>query len=130
MSDPIRDAVAFCISDHHGHWLQVRRPDHSPGGGQVGFPAGKLEPGETQQQAVIRECFEELGVIATPKKHLTTIDLPEWGIRLHAWLTTIKGDLTPNEREVAEILWMSRSAITTHPTELRSSRLIAEHLPR
>ncbi len=54
-------AVAV-IRDQKGRVLLSRRHDHLHQGGLWEFPGGKLEPGETLQQALRREIREELGV--------------------------------------------------------------------
>jgi len=43
-------------------FLICRRPMHKARGGQWEFAGGKVEPGETRQQAIVREIREELGV--------------------------------------------------------------------
>jgi 8-oxo-dGTP diphosphatase len=48
----------------------------APGGAlglQWEFPGGKLEPGETPEQAIVREVGEELSVGATPHEILETV---------------------------------------------------------
>jgi len=46
-------------------------------GGALGlmweFPGGKIERGETPEQAIVREVREELGVLATPLERLHTV---------------------------------------------------------
>jgi 8-oxo-dGTP diphosphatase len=46
-------------------------------GGALGlqweFPGGKIEPGESPEQAVVREVREELGVTATPLERLDNV---------------------------------------------------------
>lgn len=53
-------AVAVIIRD--GRVLIARRPDHVHQGGLLEFPGGKVEPGETVQQALMREIAEETGL--------------------------------------------------------------------
>lgn len=53
----------FVIVEHEGHVLLIRERKH----GQLWYaPAGGLEPGETIQQAAIRETMEEAGVRIEP----------------------------------------------------------------
>ncbi|MBQ1343956.1 MAG: (deoxy)nucleoside triphosphate pyrophosphohydrolase [Firmicutes bacterium] len=64
MSEPVRVAAALILRE--GRFLICRRPMHKARGGLWEFPGGKLEPGESAEQALIRECREELAIEVTP----------------------------------------------------------------
>jgi len=53
--------------------LMTQRPPGGALGLQWEFPGGKLEPGETPEQAIVREVREELAVGATPHERLDTV---------------------------------------------------------
>src|SRR5690554_1119213 len=57
-------AVGVIIRD--GRVLIARRPATAHQGGLLEFPGGKVEPGETVQQALARELLEETGVTVRP----------------------------------------------------------------
>ena len=44
-------------------YLFLHRLDHKPEGGKWGAPAGKVDPGETKEAAMVRELEEETGII-------------------------------------------------------------------
>ncbi|WP_370970785.1 NUDIX hydrolase [Amycolatopsis sp. cg9] len=54
--------IAF---DDHGRLLLIRRRN-DPGSGQWSLPGGRVEPGETDETAVIRELREETGLDVIP----------------------------------------------------------------
>ncbi|XBQ14790.1 MAG: (deoxy)nucleoside triphosphate pyrophosphohydrolase [Oceanicaulis sp.] len=55
--------VAACaLVDTDGRVLIAQRPEGKPQAGLWEFPGGKVEAGESPEQAVIRELREELGV--------------------------------------------------------------------
>ncbi|WP_269450766.1 Nudix family hydrolase [Stenotrophomonas sp. MMGLT7] len=56
--------VAAVIADRRGRILLTRRTGKSDLAGLWEFPGGKLEPGETSEQALVRELREELGIEA------------------------------------------------------------------
>lgn len=47
-------------------FLACQRPEHKARGLLWEFVGGKVEPGETREQALVRECREELDVIVVP----------------------------------------------------------------
>ena len=61
-----RVRVAAAVIRKGGRVLLTRRPPGGPLGLQWEFPGGKIEPGETVQQALVREIHEELGVEVRP----------------------------------------------------------------
>ena len=66
-------AVGVIINDV-GEVLIARRASHLHQGGLWEFPGGKLEPGETVEQALVRELQEELAIYARSFDPLTTIE--------------------------------------------------------
>jgi 8-oxo-dGTP pyrophosphatase MutT (NUDIX family) len=48
---------------------------HRTAKGNVNFPKGKIEPGESAEQAAAREVFEETGLVAEVVAELGTLDL-------------------------------------------------------
>lgn len=55
------EVVAALIWDHN-KFLVCQRPSHKPRGLLWEFVGGKVEPDETKEGALIRECREELGI--------------------------------------------------------------------
>jgi 8-oxo-dGTP pyrophosphatase MutT (NUDIX family) len=77
--------------------------------GQISFPGGSVDAGESAQQAALREADEELGLATTAVEVLGELDdVPTFvsGYLIHpfvAWITD-PPKLRPNPAEVAEIL--------------------------
>jgi 8-oxo-dGTP diphosphatase len=81
---PVDVAVGVLI-DADGRFLLTSRPEGKVYAGHWEFPGGKLEPGETVEQALRRELHEELGITighAQPWQ-VTLHDYPHALVRLH-----------------------------------------------
>lgn len=60
---PVVHVAVGVLSDAHAKILIARRSSAAHQGGLWEFPGGKLEPGESLEQALARELHEELGVV-------------------------------------------------------------------
>lgn len=92
----IIDVVAAII-EHQGRILLARRPESGDQPGLWEFPGGKVEAGESQQAALIRELEEELAITASPGHYVASQQHEVSGrvIRLHAWhITEFTGEVT------------------------------------
>jgi 8-oxo-dGTP diphosphatase len=81
----IVEAAAAVILKPDGHFLLGRRPEGKPYAGYWEFPGGKIEPGETAAQALVRELHEELGIEADCYTPWITREFvyPHAHVRLH-----------------------------------------------
>ncbi|WP_240149342.1 NUDIX hydrolase [Asaia sp. As-1742] len=68
---PIAATIAAVF--HEGRILLVRRAN-PPDAGRWGFPGGKIEAGETIENAAVRELLEETGVHAEALRVFTAVD--------------------------------------------------------
>ncbi|HHG8772525.1 TPA: pyrimidine (deoxy)nucleoside triphosphate diphosphatase [Raoultella planticola] len=79
--------VVAAIIEQDGKILLAQRPDHADQPGMWEFAGGKVEPGESQPQALIRELQEELGITAHVERYVASHqrDVSGRPIHLHAW---------------------------------------------
>ena len=105
------EVVAACLikSDR---FLLCRRPLHKARGGQWEFPGGKVEPGETKEQAIERELREELGVEIRADGVLAQVDhgYPDLNIRLTLMKTSLMEGV-PRLLEHSELKWVTMEEV-------------------
>ena len=92
--------------------LTVRTDSLGRHGGQVSLPGGVIEPGETFEQAALREAHEEIALPLGGVRvlgQLTPLDIPVSGFRLHPVVAAAgtRPMLKPAGGEVARILDIS-----------------------
>jgi len=105
--------TAGCFLEYDGKFVILHRQPHKPEGNTWGLPAGKVDPGETDQDAVLRELWEETGYRAKPDEleflgeeifHFPelTVEFPTFRVRL-----TKPFDVTQREGEHQDHKWVT-----------------------
>jgi len=61
VSGSVIPCVGAVVTDGQGRLLMIKR-GHEPGAGLWSIPGGRIEPGETDAEALVREMFEETGL--------------------------------------------------------------------
>lgn len=107
ISRKVVEVAAGIINDPQGRVLLMQRLPGKHLAGLWEFPGGKLEPGETVEQALVRELDEELGIEVVASRPLISISwrYPEKSVRLHALRVTVwQGE--PLAREGHPLRWV------------------------
>lgn len=108
------DVVAALIWDGD-RFLICRRPAHKARGLLWEFVGGKVEPGETRQEALIRECREELDIEIKPGALFMelTHEYPDLTVHLSLFHASIlRGE--PKLLEHSDMRWITRSEIPNY----------------
>ena len=108
--------LVFPIDDRAHILLTVRAETLGRHRGQVSLPGGVLEPGETYEQAALREAHEEVALPFDGVRvlgALTPLDIPVSGFRLHPIIAALnwRPTLSPAGGEVARIVEVDVEAL-------------------
>lgn len=110
MSDrKIIEVVGAIIKDGD-RYLVGQRAVYKSQGGLWEFMGGKIEPGETPEQALARECREELDLEIENERIIDSVvhEYPEKTIRLTLIECTPKVGSLPRPNEHQDIRWVTR----------------------
>ncbi|MDF0370294.1 MULTISPECIES: (deoxy)nucleoside triphosphate pyrophosphohydrolase [Streptomyces] len=131
MSDSVVVAGAVCDG---GRLLAARRSAPPELAGRWELPGGKQEPGESGEQALVRELREELGVEAEPRERIPGewplkpgLVLRVWTVRLVSGVPSPLEDhdelrwLTPDETDTVDWLDQDRPAVAEAARRLREA---------
>ena len=104
---PKREAIVAVLR-RGGRVLAIRRGPGVPRPGYWQPLSGKVEPGETQEQAVVREVREEVGLTVSPLAKVWESETDDGLFRLHWWTAdATTGEVVPDPVEVAETRWVT-----------------------
>ena len=101
------EVVAALIWDEN-RFLACQRPAHKARGLLWEFVGGKVEPGETREQALIRECQEELDVTVAVQDVFMEVDhvYPDLTVHLTLFNASI-AEGVPQKIEHNDLRWIT-----------------------
>jgi 8-oxo-dGTP diphosphatase len=117
VSGSVIPCVGAVIKDDQGRLLLIKR-GHEPGAGLWSIPGGRIEPGETDAEALVREMREEtglavqagplLGSVRRPGQDGNVLDIRDYAA------TVTGGTLRPGD-DAAEARWVAVSELLSLP---------------
>ena len=108
------EVVAALIWENN-KFMICQRPAHKARGLLWEFVGGKVEPGETKEQALVRECKEELNVLLSVGDVFTEVVHEYPDITVH--LTLFNAEISEGVPELLEhndLKWITPSEIPNH----------------
>lgn len=110
------EVVAALIWDKQGRFMACQRPAHKARGLLWEFVGGKVEKGESKEDALIRECREELGVTVAVKDIFIEVDhvYPDLTVHLTLFNASI-AEGEPRKLEHNDIRWLTIDEIDDYP---------------
>ena len=111
MKKKVTEVVAALIWNGD-KFLICQRPAHKARGLLWEFVGGKVEPGETKEQALVRECQEELAVTLSVGDVFMEVDHQYPDLNVHLTLfNAIIHEGTPQMLEHNDIRWITPEEI-------------------
>ena len=97
------------------------------------FPGGKMEPGESPQQALARELKEELAIDVNVGEFLCTVehDYPTFHLTMHCYFCTLADGSTPTLLEHEASRWLTPAelhSVNWLPADVKVVKALENHL--
>jgi ADP-ribose pyrophosphatase YjhB (NUDIX family) len=109
--------VGAVITDAAGRLLLIRRANE-PGRGLWSLPGGRVESGETDEQAVVREVAEETGLVVTAGDLVGRLQIPAGeGVVYDVgdYRCTVVGGTLAAATDALDGAWLDPRAVATTP---------------
>ena len=107
---PRVDPVVIMLAEHRGRVLLGRQPQYPPG--RYSALAGFLEPGESIEEAVARELWEEAGVRASEVRYVASQPWPFPSSLMIGCIADVESDaLTLDSNELESAIWVDQGGV-------------------
>jgi 8-oxo-dGTP diphosphatase len=120
--------VAAALYDARGRVLIAQRPPGKHQAGRWEFPGGKVAPGESETQALVRELHEELGIEVTASRPFMRLEhsYPDRRVELSMWIVE-RFSGTPRGLDGQKLRWVAPADLV-HEDLLEADRPFVEAL--
>jgi 8-oxo-dGTP diphosphatase len=125
---PVILVVAAALYDARGRVLIAQRPQGKHQAGRWEFPGGKVAPGESEGQALVRELHEELGIDVTASRPFMRLEhsYPDRSVELSMWIVE-RFSGTPRGLDGQKLRWVTPADLP-HADLLEADRPFVEAL--
>ena len=117
MTPAVIRCVGAVIRDaEHRRFLLVKR-GHEPDMGRWSLPGGRVEPGESDAEALVREMREETGLTVTPGRMLGSVRRPAPGavLDINDYEASVTGGVLAAGDDAAEVRWVDAGELARLP---------------
>ena len=117
MSGYVIPCVGAVIKDDRGRLLLIKR-GHAPGAGLWSLPGGRIEPGETDAEALVREMREETGLVIEAGQLIGTVRRPAQDgglLDIRDYAATVTGGTLRAGDDAADARWVAASELEILP---------------
>ena len=108
MSGYVVPCVGAVVTDGQGRLLMIKR-GHEPGAGLWSIPGGRIEPGETDAEALVREMLEETGLVVEVGSLIGSVQRPGLDdaiIDIRDYAATVTGGTLRPGDDAADARWV------------------------
>jgi 8-oxo-dGTP diphosphatase len=109
VSGSVIPCVGAVVTDGQGRLLMIKR-GHEPGAGLWSIPGGRIEPGETDAEALVREMFEETGLVVEVGSLVGSVQRPGLDgavIDIRDYAATVTGGALRPGDDAADARWVN-----------------------
>jgi 8-oxo-dGTP diphosphatase len=109
VSRSVIPCVGAVVFDAQGRLLMIQR-GHDPGAGLWSIPGGRIEPGETDEQALVREMLEETNLQVVVGKFVGRVQREGLGgavVDIRDYAATVTGGTLRPGDDAADARWVT-----------------------
>jgi 8-oxo-dGTP diphosphatase len=113
VSTSVIGCVGAVVTDEQGRLLMIQR-GHDPGAGLWSIPGGRIEPGETDTQALVREMLEETNLQVKVGRLVGRVQRPGLGgavIDIRDYAATVTGGTLRAGDDAADARWVTTAEL-------------------
>jgi ADP-ribose pyrophosphatase YjhB (NUDIX family) len=113
VSASVIPCVGAVVTDEQGRLLMIQR-GHDPGAGLWSIPGGRIEPGETDAQALVREMLEETNLQVKVGKFVGRVQRPGLGgavVDIRDYVATVTGGTLRAGDDAADARWVTAAEL-------------------